>query len=730
MPAIGVGAPAWPMEGEESMISNARKDLLGALAALALAWIPGCLSEPADPGGPSPEPTRYVDEVRSAFVVAVPEDDRLVTATVSAIGDSAATGYAQTAAGLRAEGVAAPEVDLVFPGRADGARRLHKGGVAIAARLHAAAPSPAEIAGGYVLYRDALGERASIVEQTRADGVEDFFYFRERPPAERIAYELELEAGVGGLRLVSNTLEILDAAGVPRLRVNPPFAVGADGAVVEARLEVARCQVDTSPAIPSSVRTPPGASACEVGLSWTGVTYPALVDPAWVATTSMAYARVFPASSLLDTGRVLVTGGYNSAGALTSAEVYSASTGVWSSTGSMASKRYLHQQVLLATGKVLVAGGLDYASPYVASSEEYDPITGSWIYPRSMATARSEFPLVLVLGAPVAIGGWSASGPLAACEKYDPAAHTWSPFAFMAVPRGGAATASQDAGTFIVSGGYNYASGYLDSSEIYSASVGAFWTGATMTSKRAYHLANPVIGNPRVLVTGGSNTTGYLSTAEVYYGSFRSPEPGSWSAISSMSVGRMRHQAINLAPGRVMACGGLRASSTPNRSCEIFDSLTFGWSPTCDMTAPRDSFTMLVAPSISRTLAAGGYMLSSAELGGCKDRCISGDVPLTSSPGSCEASICAADSYCCTTAWDAICVREVRTICGSLGCDESDGACGHSLCKVGTSLASGCDSTRAGCVASICAADPYCCNVAWNSACINEVASVCGKSCY
>jgi hypothetical protein len=710
----------------------AQRHVCGVMAALGIASIPACLSEPPEQRGAA----RYVDDLRAAFLVTAPVAGQHVTAVTSVIGEAAATGYAQTGDDLRAEGSWEPEVELVLPARAGGARRLEMGGVAITARLRTASPSPAEVTGGYVLYRDALGDRSSVLAQARADGVEDWFYFTERPASEEIVYDLALEVGVGGLRLVGNTLEILDPAGVPRLRVNPPFAVGADGAVVSAQLAVRGCAVDTDPSLPAAVRTPPGARSCEVGLSWTGVAYPALVDPAWVATTSMAYARVFPASSLIDTDRVLVTGGYDVTGALTSAEIYRGSLGVWAATGSMTGKRYLHRQVLLGTGKVLVTGGLDYTSPYVASSEEYDPASGTWIHPAAMAVGRYDFPLVLLVGQPVALGGWTASGALAATEKYDPVTHTWSPFLSMSTPRGGAAAVSYDAGSFIVSGGYN-SSGYLDSSELYSTATGAFWAGATMAGKRAYHLANLVTGNPKVLVTGGDGPTGYLKTAEVYYGSFQFPDPGSWSPIQGMSVARLRHESLNLAPGRVMVCGGLQSGSVGNKSCEIFDSFTFGWLPTCDMTTSRVSFTMPVVPSISRALAAGGravapgssVQLSSAELGGCKDRCTIGTDPLTSGSSSCVTSICTADPYCCTTAWDATCVREVRTICGSVGCAESDGTCTHSLCTPGIALGSTCDSAKANCVSAICAVDPYCCSTAWDNICIGKVASVCGKAC-
>jgi hypothetical protein len=215
------------------------------------------------------------------------------------------------------------------------------------------------------------------------------------------------------------------------------------------------------------------------------------------------------------------------------------------------------------------------------------------------------------------------------------------------------------------------------------------------------------------------------------------PDPGQWSAIANMSIARMRHQAVSLSPSRVMACGGLQSGSLATKTCEIFDSLTFLWSPTCDMTTPRSEFTMPLVPALDNSLAVGGYLpgasvvgLSSTEIGGCDhDKCATG-AALKSGYGSCVASICAADPYCCSTAWDGLCVSEARTNCGSLRCSESDGACAHSLCSAGGSLASGCDSAKANCSATICATDSYCCTTAWDFLCIQEVSTLCGKTCY
>jgi hypothetical protein len=51
--------------------------------------------------------------------------------------------------------------------------------------------------------------------------------------------------------------------------------------------------------------------------------------------------------------------------------------------------------------------------------------------------------------------------------------------------------------------------------------------------------------------------------------------------------------------------------------------------------------------------------------------------------------------------------------------------CAHSLCSTGSSLSASCDP----CVADICAVDPFCCNNSWDSLCVSQVSSVCGRSC-
>lgn len=111
------------------------------------------------------------------------------------------------------------------------------------------------------------------------------------------------------------------------------------------------------------------------------------------------------------------------------------------------------------------------------------------------------------------------------------------------------------------------------------------------------------------------------------------------------------------------------------------------------------------------------------------DKCTTGGA-FSSASDPCVSSICAVDPYCCNVAWDSTCVTEVRTVCNSLTCPEANGTCGHSLCTTGASLLNYCDSTKANCVSSICAVDPYCCSTAWDDICMDQVESVCSKNCY
>jgi len=111
-----------------------------------------------------------------------------------------------------------------------------------------------------------------------------------------------------------------------------------------------------------------------------------LYDPAtgtWSSTGNMVQPRVGRyTATLLQDGRVLVTGGFSPLGPiLKSCELYDPVTGSWSETGQMKKLRFGHGAVLLPNGGVLVAGGTstgDTRRGYPLLTEIYNPYTGLW----------------------------------------------------------------------------------------------------------------------------------------------------------------------------------------------------------------------------------------------------------------------------------------------------------------------------------------------------------------
>lgn len=133
--------------------------------------------------------------------------------------------------------------------------------VAVDVTLVNAQDVAAQSVDGYNVYPHAHPSGATMLERALPTGAEDFISFETRPAVPEVDYRLRLGEGVSGLRLVADTLEMVDKDGTPRLRAAPPYIVGADGARTEARLAVEDCAVDEDASAPwGRPVTPPNAT--------------------------------------------------------------------------------------------------------------------------------------------------------------------------------------------------------------------------------------------------------------------------------------------------------------------------------------------------------------------------------------------------------------------------------------------------------------------------------------
>ena len=292
-----------------------------------------------------------------------------------------------------------------------------------------------------------------------------------------------------------------------------------------------------------------------------------LYDPvsnSWSSTGSLKTAREYHTATLLTSGKVLVVGGSQFGVPLQSAEIYDPATGTWSPAGTPTSKRENHSATLLPSGKVFVAFGTtgnNGATP-TASAELYNPSTNGWTSAGNApggGGARSYHQAALVASGTyvVAFGGADAAGnPRNDGAMYNTSTSWTGPFGLMATARYlFTATASAD---FIVAAGGYTSTGATATAEYYDASTNQWHSAGTMTSARYGHAAVTLDAIGSILVTGGVATNTSLASAEIY-----SPVTNTWTATgNSMSTGRAQHTATSLGFGRVLVCGGQTGSGS------------------------------------------------------------------------------------------------------------------------------------------------------------------------
>jgi hypothetical protein len=276
----------------------------------------------------------------------------------------------------------------------------------------------------------------------------------------------------------------------------------------------------------------------------------------------------------------------------------------------------MHTATLLDNGEVLVAGGLDVSA--LASSEIYDPNSGTWNPTGDMNDARYNHTATLLNNGKVLVagghGGYGSPGLLTSTELYDPDSGTWSITGSMNVARQYHTATLLDKGKVLVAGGSTPDSSQSSSAELYDPNTGTWSNTGSMSGARFYHTAT-LLDNGKVLVAGeGYTTPPGLTTAELY-----DPNSGSWAIASDMNTSRVNHTDTLLSSGKVLVTGGNNVSSGILASAELYDPDTDEWETIGNMNSVRyahtatllNNDTVLVAGGLDRSV----HYLASAELG-------------------------------------------------------------------------------------------------------------------
>jgi len=566
-----------------------------------------------------------------------------------------------------------------------------------------APPASAEIVRGAAIYRAGHARGGDVAVVPHRHGVEDFVSFEERPSEEKVTSDLALEDGVKGLRLVSNTLEFLDAQGAPRLRMAPPYAVGAHHEKIAVNVAVDGCEVNLDPRGPWGRKMEaPGAPSCRLILSWSAreKSYPLILDPSWSTTGNMVVAVIEHTATRIANGQVLVTGGQDvyastSEWTTSAAQLFDPTTNSWSATSSLPNteSRSRHTAGLLANGDVIVAGGKqiisdpNYVETSRATAAKYVPDTGLWTSVASMSVARAAHSAsILSDGSFLVAGGETldtanaVDDVLATAERYDPSANAWTSSS-LAVSRVEHTSELLASGKVIILGGWDHQSASKIATEIYDPSSNSWSAGPDMSVGRSRHVSAR-LADGKVIVTGGWQGAPFeyspLASVEIYDPS--SGSIGAWTTRHGMTEGRVRHAGAALFNGKFLVVGGLAGEDAHfSPSAEVYDPAANAWTTLASMTYHKVDATLSI---VSTGALAAGDSTEILPLDDLDPSDAGADAADASDSGACVPANCD-DSNPCTD-----------DSCGTSGCTHTPKTSGTS-CADGN-VCNGAETCNAG----------------------------------
>jgi hypothetical protein len=629
----------------------------------------------------APDADRRVAGLRARFDVPAP--------TVTALEVSEGRAHPVLRADAVRGTMKAARVDFPLAGNGSVSLTDQASKLSVSFALRGASEVPLSFTQGLAIYAGAFDD-GDVVHRAHAEGTEDYVLFEERPEREELLYDVDV-SHVAGLRLVANTLEFLDDGGTPRLRVAPPYVLDAEGLRHEAKLEVQGCAVDTDPRAPWGRRVlGPGAAACEVRVSWTLGAYPALVDPSWSTTGSLANGRYSHTGTLLGSGQVLIAGGWKG-GSIAAAELYDPGTGTFAATGGLTFGRYSCTATMLASGKVLVAGGAEVSLAFPTMTELYDPATGTFSNAGTLTRKRSNHTATLLSsGLLLLAGGDPGTSPAGdrttSAELFDPATgtsvETTEPLVNKRLNHAAILLAN---GQVLLVGGYN-GNDPMKSTELYDPVADAFTTHTLLGTAR-YHATAAVLSSGQILIAGGSGNLAPVASTELY-----DPVTQTFTAGPTMATIRTGHTGTLLPSGKVLVVGGNGGGNSNPKLTELYDPVS-GFTAAGQMASGREFHAATLLAS-GEVLVTGGLheasqvTLSAAEifepsgpcdtvvctaLDGCHDPGVCNPATgVCSNPAKADGAPCDDDDEC--TQVD-ICVRGQCLGADPVTCDPAPDAC-------------------------------------------------------
>ena len=291
-----------------------------------------------------------------------------------------------------------------------------------------------------------------------------------------------------------------------------------------------------------------------------------MFDPAsgmFTAGKNLGTPRARQTATLLKSGKVLIAGGMQvinqATQTLASAELFDPTTGTFTPTnGDLMEARSYHTATLLDDGRVLLTGGVGNSGVFVMTAELFDPTTETFSLTGNMEVARAGHTATLLNNKKVLVaGGGNGNGDFATAEIFDPSTGSFAPTAgSMETARGNHTATLLNDGTVLLAGGSSDAS-----AELFDPNTATFMPAAgNMETLRENHTAT-LLNDGTVLIAGGDlccisvrgrPVPSSIATAELY-----APASKTFSPTGSLQKSRFFHTASLLNDGTVLVTGGV-----------------------------------------------------------------------------------------------------------------------------------------------------------------------------
>ena len=338
------------------------------------------------------------------------------------------------------------------------------------------------------------------------------------------------------------------------------------------------------------------------------VASPSVTAGGWTQAPRMLLQVTDQTDTVLQDGRVLVSGGYLSLGGwpVAEAQLYDPATSSWSLASPMHEARAADTATMLPDGRVLVAGGFGVRLKPLAGAEIYDPVTGSWTLTSVLPATRFSHSASLLPDGRVLLVGGIVNGRISRSTAiYDPRTDHWTAGKPTHLLHAGLRAATLRNHDVLIAGAFG------GGPEIFHPASNS-WTAVGTTPLREAPIMERLPNGSVLLASGEGVNHRDLRTARLF-----DPRTRLWSATGSMRSPRNDAASAVLPDGRVLVAGGEQVSVHVLKSLEIYDPTSGTWTQGASMLIPRDGASATTLPD-GKVMMCGGAdfsgVLSSCEM--------------------------------------------------------------------------------------------------------------------